>query len=184
MRPRGVEIPSPLDQISLTPNTKGFQLYFHPRAPPSWSKQPKRLIFGTLTESDEKDDLKVTGHREKFYIGFFAQIFFGGQYICGEARKKFCHKKSMNFRIFSFFYVWAFLGKKLWFKLFFKKSHTNLGSFWSCHQFLAHFHYLGFLKKLLNLKTPFSEKNKKFRGRFLRKILLNDYEIWQFSINP
>ena len=30
---------------------------------------------------DEKDDLKVTGNREKFYIGFFAQIFFGGQYI-------------------------------------------------------------------------------------------------------
>ena len=29
-----------------------------------------------------------------------------------------------------------------------------------------------------------NEKTKKFRGRFLRKILLNDYEIWQFSINP
>ena len=94
--PRGVEIPSPLDQISLTPNTKGFQLYFHPRAPPSWSKQAKRLIFGTLTESHLRDHLQVTGHREKFYIGFFAQIFFGGQYICGEARKKFWHKKSMK----------------------------------------------------------------------------------------
>ena len=103
VRPRGVEIRSPLDQISLTPNTKGFQLYFHPRAPPSWSKQAKRLIFDTLNESDEKDDLKVTGHREKFV--------------------------------------------KLWFKLFFKKSHSNLGSFLSCQQFLAHFHYLGFLKK-------------------------------------
>ena len=67
-----------------------------------------------------------------------------------------------TFRIFSFFDVWAFLGKKLWFKLFEKKSHSNLGSFWSCYQFLAHFHYLGFFKKLLNFKTPFSEKNKKF----------------------
>ena len=44
--------------------------------------------------------------------------------------------------------------------------------------------FLIFQKKMLNLKTQFSEKTKKFRGRFLRKILLNDYEIWQFSINP
>ena len=45
VRPRGVEIPSPLDQISLTPNTKGFQLHFHPRTPPSWSKQAEREIY-------------------------------------------------------------------------------------------------------------------------------------------
>ena len=89
VRPRGVEIPSPLDQISLTPNTKGFQLYFHPRAPPSWSKQAKRLIFGTLKESDMKDDLKVTGHREKFYIGFFAQIFLGVNIHVEKSGKNF-----------------------------------------------------------------------------------------------
>ena len=74
VRPRGVEIPSPLDQISLTPNTKGFQLYFHPRAPPSWSKQAKCLIFGTLNESDEKDDLKVTGHRKKLQKSDFLTV--------------------------------------------------------------------------------------------------------------
>ena len=96
VRPREVEIPSPLDQISLTPNTNGFQLHFHPRALPSWSKQAKCLIFGTLKESHFGDHLQVTGHREKFYIGFFAQIFFGGQYTCVEARKKFWHKKSMK----------------------------------------------------------------------------------------
>ena len=89
VRPRGVEIPSPLDQISITPNTKGFQLYFHPRAPPSWSKQAKRLIFDTLNESDEKDDLKVTGHREKFYIGFFAQIFLGVNIYVEKPGKNF-----------------------------------------------------------------------------------------------
>ena len=86
VRPRGVKIPSPLDQTSLTPNTKWFQLHFHLRAPPSWSKQAKRLIFGTFNESYEKDDLKITGHREKFYIGFFAQIFLGGQYTCGSGK--------------------------------------------------------------------------------------------------
>jgi len=96
VRPRGVKTPSPLDQISLTPNTKWFQLHFHPRAPPSWSKQAKRLIFDTFKESDVKDDLKVAGHREKFYIGFFSQIILGGQYTCGEVRKKFWHKKSMK----------------------------------------------------------------------------------------
>ena len=178
VRPRGVEIPSPLDQISLTPNTKGFQLYFHPRAPPSWSKQAKRLIFGTLTESHFRDHLQVTGHREKFYIGFFAQIFLGVNIHVEKPGKNLAQKVNEKiftvdpylmgtgvpptFWIFSFFDVWAFLGKKLWFKLFKKKSHSNLGSFWSCHQFLAHFHYLGFFKKLLNLKTQFSEKNKKF----------------------
>ena len=66
------------------------------RAPPSWSKPAKRLIFYTLKESHFRDHLQVTGHREKFYIVFFAQIFFGGQYTCGEARKKFWHKKSMK----------------------------------------------------------------------------------------
>ena len=65
VRPRGVEIPSPLDQISITPNTNGFQIHFHPRAPPSWSKQAKRLIFGTLKESHFRDHLQVTGHCEK-----------------------------------------------------------------------------------------------------------------------
>ena len=29
-----------------------------------------------------------------------------------------------------------------------------------------------------------SEKNIIFRNRFSRKILLNDYDFWQFSINP
>ena len=179
VRSQGVKIPSPLDQISLTPNTKGFQLYFHPRAPPSWSKQAKRLIFGTLTESHFRDHLQVTGHREKFYIGFFAQIFFGGQYTCVEARKKFWHKKSMKnfsrsthtwrvpeshplFLFFHFLTFGLFWARNYDLNFFFKKSHSNLGSFWSCHQFLAHFHYLGFFKKLLNFKTPFSEKNKKF----------------------
>ena len=96
VRPRGVKIPSPLDQISLTPNTKGFQLYFHPRAPPSWSKQAKRLIFGTLKESDEKDDLKVTGHREKFYIGFLSQNFLWESLYMWRSQEKILGRKSMK----------------------------------------------------------------------------------------
>ena len=35
-----------------------------------------------------KDDLWLRSRREKFYFDILAQIFFQGQYKCGEARKK------------------------------------------------------------------------------------------------
>ena len=86
VRPRGVEIPSPLDQISLTPNTKGFQLYFHPRAPPSWSKQAKRLIFGTLKESDigEKANVKI------FMVTYYFEVIFQIRLFESVKNETFC----------------------------------------------------------------------------------------------
>ena len=41
-------------------------------------------------------DLHVRCHREKFYIGFLSQIFFGSHYTCGGVRKKIWGKKSME----------------------------------------------------------------------------------------
>ena len=41
------------------------------------------------------ENLSLQSHPEKFYIGFFAQIFFGSLYASIGLRKKFWEKKSM-----------------------------------------------------------------------------------------
>ena len=69
---------------------------------------------------------------------FCPNFFWGSIYMCRSQEKILAQKVNekfftvnpylmgtgvrWTFRIFSFFYVWAFLGKKLWFKLFFQKK--------------------------------------------------------------
>jgi len=49
---------------------------------------------------------------------------------------------------------------------------------------LAVQNFVGIFQKFLDFFSSNSEKNIIFRARFSRKILLNDYDFWQFSINP
>ena len=49
---------------------------------------------------------------------------------------------------------------------------------------LALQNFVGIFQKFLDFFSSNSEKNIIFRTRFSRKILLNDYDFWQFSINP
>ena len=49
---------------------------------------------------------------------------------------------------------------------------------------LAVQNFVGIFQKFLDFFSSNSEKNIIFRTRFSRKILLNDYDFWQFSINP
>ena len=49
---------------------------------------------------------------------------------------------------------------------------------------LAVQNFVGIFQKFLDFFSSNSEKNIIFRGRFSRKILLNDYEFWQFSTHP
>ena len=51
-------------------------------------------------------------------------------------------------------------------------------------QILAVQNFVGIFQKFLDFFSSNSEKNIIFRTRFSRKILLNDYDFWQFSINP
>ena len=49
---------------------------------------------------------------------------------------------------------------------------------------LAVQNFVGIFQNFLDFLYSNSEKNIIFRTRFSRKILLNDYDFWQFSINP
>ena len=49
---------------------------------------------------------------------------------------------------------------------------------------LAVQNFVGIFQKFLDFFYSNSEKNIIFRNRFSRKILLNDYDFWQFSTHP
>ena len=49
---------------------------------------------------------------------------------------------------------------------------------------LALQNFVGIFQKFLDFFESNSEKNIIFRGHFSRKILLNDYDFWQFSTHP
>ena len=49
---------------------------------------------------------------------------------------------------------------------------------------LALQNFVGIFQKFLDFFSSNSEKNIIFRSRFSQKILLNDYDFWQFSTNP
>ena len=49
---------------------------------------------------------------------------------------------------------------------------------------LAVQNFFGIFQKFLDFFYSNSEKNIIFRNRFSRKILLNDYDFWQFSTHP
>ena len=49
---------------------------------------------------------------------------------------------------------------------------------------LALQNFVGIFQNFLDFFSSNSEKNIIFRNCFSRKILLNDYDFWHFSINP
>ena len=59
-----------------------------------------------------------------------------------------------------------------------------MGNFVTPQKILAVQNFVGIFQKFLDFFSSNSEKNIIFRARFSRKILLNDYDFWQFSINP
>ena len=60
----------------------------------------------------------------------------------------------------------------------------NLGNFWSANIFLDLQNFFGIFQNFSDFFSSNSEKNIIFRDHFSRKILLNDYHFWQFSLNP
>merc|ERR1712177_177108 len=127
-----------------------------------------------------KDDLQIRSHHEKFNIVIFDQFFFRSQYTCGEARRKIWDKKSMlNFSRQAY-------NEKVTdcHALFRILRFCELGSFVTPQKILAVQNFVGIFQKFLDFFSSNSEKNIIFRARFSRKILLNDYDFWQFSINP
>jgi len=59
-----------------------------------------------------------------------------------------------------------------------------LGNFVTPQKILAVQNFVGIFQKFLDFFSSNSEKNIIFRTRFSRKILLNDYDFWQFSTHP
>ena len=60
----------------------------------------------------------------------------------------------------------------------------SLGNFGTAKKFLGVQNFVGIFQKFLDFFSSNSEKNIIFRTRFSRKILLNDYDFWQFSTHP
>ena len=59
-----------------------------------------------------------------------------------------------------------------------------MGNFVTPQKNLAIQNFVGIFQNFLDFFSSNYEKNIIFRGRFSQKILLNDYDFWQFSINP
>ena len=60
----------------------------------------------------------------------------------------------------------------------------DFGQFFDSKKNLGLQNIVGIFQKFLDFFSSNSEKNIIFRDHFSRKILLNDYDFWQFSINP
>ena len=88
------------------------------------------------------------------------------------------------FRILRFFELGCFLGRNIDLGGSFPTHDLKFLQFCNSTKNLAVQNFVGIFQKFLDFFSSNSEKNIIFRGRFSRKILLNDYEFWQFSINP
>ena len=81
------------------------------------------------------------------------------------------------FRILRFFELGCFLGRNIDLGGSFPTHDLKFGQFCDSTKNFGR-------PKFLDFFYSNSEKNVIFRTRFSRKILLNDYDFWQFSINP
>ena len=134
-------------------------------------------------------------------LTFCPKNFFRSQHTCGEAGKKFWDKKLMLnfsrqahnakvtdwhalFRILRFCELGCFLGRNIDLGGSFPTHDLKFGQFCDSKKNLTLQNFVGIFQKFLDFFSSNSEKNIIFRGRFSRKILLNDYDFWQFSINP
>ena len=84
MGPQEVQDPQFLLQLAMTHYILGSICFRTPPDPPIWLETQKCAIFGPFWSFHLKSNPKVGVHRVKFNIGNFAQLFFGGFYICWD----------------------------------------------------------------------------------------------------
>ena len=88
------------------------------------------------------------------------------------------------FRILRFFELGCFLGRNIDLGGSFPTHDLKFGQFCDSTKNFGRPKFCWKFQKFLDFFFSNSEKNIIFRTRFSRKILLNDYDFWQFSINP
>ena len=92
-----------------------------------------------------------------------------------------CHEL---FRILRFFELGCFLGRNIDLGGSFPKHDLKFGQFCNSTKNFGRPKFCWNFSEIFSFFFEISEKNIIFRARFSRKILLNDYDFWQFSINP
>ena len=88
------------------------------------------------------------------------------------------------FRILRFFELGCFLGRNIDLGGSFPTHDLKFGQFCNSTKNFGRPKFCWNFSEIFRFFYSNSEKNIIFRTRFSRKILLNDYEFWQFSINP
>ena len=89
------------------------------------------------------------------------------------------------FRILRFFELGCFLGRNIDLGGSFPTHDLKFGQFCdSTKKFWPSKNFVGIFQKFLDFFLAILKKKIIFRGRFSRKILLNDYDFWQFSTHP
>ena len=88
------------------------------------------------------------------------------------------------FRILRFFELGCFLGRNIDLGGSFPTHDLKFGQFWAPKKKFGPPKFCWNFSEIFRFFFEQFWKNIIFRGRFSRKILLNDYEFWQFSINP
>ena len=88
------------------------------------------------------------------------------------------------FRILRFFEFGCFLGRNIDLGGSFPTHDLKFGQFCNSTKNFGRPKFCWNFSEIFRFFSSNSEKNIIFRARFSRKILLNDYEFWQFSINP
>ena len=88
------------------------------------------------------------------------------------------------FRILRFFELGCFLGRNIDLGGSFPTHDLKFGQFCNSTKNFGRPKFCWNFSEIFRFFSSNSEKNIIFRARFSRKILLNDYDFWQFSINP
>ena len=88
------------------------------------------------------------------------------------------------FRILRFFELGCFLGRNIDLGGSFPTHDLKFGQFCNSTKNFGRPKFCWNFSEFFDFFSSNSEKNIIFRARFSRKILLNDYDFWQFSITP
>ena len=88
------------------------------------------------------------------------------------------------FRILRFFELGCFLGRNIDLGGSFPTHDLKFGQFCDSTKNFGRPKFCWNFSEIFRFFYSNSEKNIIFCTRFSRKILLNDYDFWQFSINP
>ena len=88
------------------------------------------------------------------------------------------------FRILRFFELGCFLGRNIDLGGSFPTHDLKFGQFCNSTKNFGRPKFCWNFSEIFRFFSSNSEKNIIFRSSFSQKILLNDYDFWQFSINP